>query len=320
MAPFDSGFACGILAPIGVQHLLIQSCSRMTATPAAGTGRHRAFTLIELLVVIAIIAILAAMLLPALGRAKQQARRISCVSQLKQQGVAWRLFLDDNNGRFPDRRDLKSSLPGGYQPWGGAVWPATSDPRAGWALLVLSNQLPAISVWNCPAAQLASFANFDPAFQIIDASPNSPAVRYWMWRFDRKDDPIPEDNFWGRTEEESVSHLRTSGNTETLVRNVFLNYLIGRKSISWTRTFGDLEQVMPYSVRLVSIRPQVNNRNEIQLDMVVGCTSVEPIIDLIKRLEASPLFGGTQVHTALPPSQSEPLLRYRISVNYAQKL
>ncbi len=114
--------------------------------------------------------------------------------------------------------------------------------------------------------------------------------------------------------------LRTSGNTETLVRNVFLNNLIGRKSISWTRTFGDLEQVMPYSVRLVSIRPQVNNRNEIQLDMVVGCTSVEPIIDLIKRLEASPLFGGTQVHTALPPSQSEPLLRYRISVNYAQKL
>ena len=114
--------------------------------------------------------------------------------------------------------------------------------------------------------------------------------------------------------------LRTSGNTETLVRNVFLNNLIGRKSISWTRTFGDLEQVMPYSVRLVSIRPQVNNRNEIQLDMVVGSTSVEPIIDLIKRLEASPLFGGTQVHTALPPSQSEPLLRYRISVNYAQKL
>ena len=206
MAPFDSGFACGILAHIGVQNLLLQSRSRMTATRAAGTGRHRAFTLIELLVVIAIIAILAAMLLPALSRAKQQARRISCVSQLKQQGVAWRLFLDDNDGRFPDRRDLKDSL--GYQPWGGAIWPDKSDPRAGWALLVLSNQLPALSVWNCPAAQLASFANFDPAFQITDASPNSPAVRYWMWRFDRRDPVIVEDNFWGRSEPEAVRHFR----------------------------------------------------------------------------------------------------------------
>ncbi len=114
--------------------------------------------------------------------------------------------------------------------------------------------------------------------------------------------------------------LRTSGNSETLERNLFLNNLIARKGISWTRIFGDLEQVLPYSVRIVSVRPQVDNKNEIQLDMVVGCASAEPIIELIKRLEASPLFGGTQVHSSLPPSQSEPLLRYRISANYAQKL
>ena len=114
--------------------------------------------------------------------------------------------------------------------------------------------------------------------------------------------------------------LRTSGNSETLERNLFLNNLIARKGISWTRIFGDLEQVLPYSVRIVSVRPQVDNKNEIQLDMVVGCASAEPIIELIKRLEASPLFGGTQVHSSLPPSQSEPLLRYRISVNYAQQL
>ncbi|HEU5070700.1 MAG TPA: prepilin-type N-terminal cleavage/methylation domain-containing protein, partial [Verrucomicrobiae bacterium] len=95
-----------------------------------------AFTLIELLVVIAIIAILAALLLPALSRAKAQARRASCISQLRQQGVAWRLYLDDHNGRFPDRRDLKTSLPGGYKPW--SSWP-TSDPRAGWAAVVLGD-------------------------------------------------------------------------------------------------------------------------------------------------------------------------------------
>ncbi len=180
---------------------------------------RRAFTLIELLVVIAIIAILAALLLPALGRAKQLARRTSCASQLKQQGIAWRVFLDENGGRFPDRHDLKSSLPGGYQPWGTAIWPATSDPRAGWALLVLSNQLSAVSVWNCPAALLASFANAPEAVQATDTSATPPTVRYWMWRFDRPDDPVPLDDFWGRTEDEAVMDLRASGNTTVGVVN-----------------------------------------------------------------------------------------------------
>jgi len=64
---------------------------------------RRGFTLIELLVVIAIIALLMAILMPALQRVKKQAKGVICQSNLKQWGTIWSMYADDNNGMFPKR-------------------------------------------------------------------------------------------------------------------------------------------------------------------------------------------------------------------------
>ncbi|HXN46833.1 MAG TPA: hypothetical protein VN893_09365 [Bryobacteraceae bacterium] len=114
--------------------------------------------------------------------------------------------------------------------------------------------------------------------------------------------------------------LRQPENAEVLARSLFLNNLLYAKGISWTRLFDDLEKVMPFNVRLISIRPQAGGPGEIQLDMVVGAESAEPVVQLLTRLEGSPMFGATLIHNRWPPTQSEPLLRYRVSVSYVQKL
>jgi len=114
--------------------------------------------------------------------------------------------------------------------------------------------------------------------------------------------------------------LRRPANAAVLDRSVFLNLLLQRKAISWTRLFADLEGVFPGDVRLVTIRPYVTGDNRVQLDMIVGSPAPESAIALLKKLETSPVFGETTVVNSQPPSQNEPLYRYRLSVNYAQKL
>jgi prepilin-type processing-associated H-X9-DG protein len=98
--------------------------------------------LIELLVVIAVIAVLAALLLPALTKAKESARSIQCLSQMRQIGLAVRYYADKNDDEFP--RSQHSAFAHGHLSWGRAIAPQLGSSGTAWTNLLQG-------IYHCPS-------------------------------------------------------------------------------------------------------------------------------------------------------------------------
>lgn len=178
----------------------------------------KGFTLIELLVVIAIIALLAAVLFPVFAQAREKARQTVCASNLRQIGTAFLMYSQDYDELLPDRRDLKTSLAGGYRPWG-AAWPP-SDPRGGWVGSVLFPYTKSVEILSCPSLA-GAFEDVVQVRQVLtgptaNVEPTLPngIARYWLWRFDQFVDPVPLDNAWGKSDEELLRDLQKAGNPQ----------------------------------------------------------------------------------------------------------
>jgi type IV pilus assembly protein PilN len=109
-------------------------------------------------------------------------------------------------------------------------------------------------------------------------------------------------------------------NAEVLEQSVFLNTLLYRKGISWTRIFSDLEKIVPYNVKITNIRPSVDAQNHVTLNMLVATETTEAYLKLLMALENSPLFGEVTEVSRIPPNQSDPLYRIQVTMTYAQNL
>jgi prepilin-type N-terminal cleavage/methylation domain-containing protein/prepilin-type processing-associated H-X9-DG protein len=159
----------------------------MNIVPACPRPQRRGFTLTELLVVIGIIALLAALLMPALAGAKRKANQIKCLSNLRQVNLALQLYADDHNGEYPPRREPTNAWP----------WRLLSYYRDIAVMACPSDSFPLVSGLLTPADKLMvrrSYVinGFNDYFRAALSPEDYRKFDQWQWPAGMKESNIPQ--------------------------------------------------------------------------------------------------------------------------------
>jgi type IV pilus assembly protein PilN len=119
----------------------------------------------------------------------------------------------------------------------------------------------------------------------VKAGRDRQSIRHLQQQIEEKD----------RERAQAQAFLELEINRSTRDQSQFLNGLIQRKAFSWTRVFEDLERVMPASLHVVSLKPELSDQNQLELEMKVAGDNRGAAIELVHRMEGSTHFQGAQL-------------------------